>query len=51
LCQGQSAAASDHIATAAKRLPLMGDPFLNYFALFLLLFVQRVVHTPFPRAN
>jgi hypothetical protein len=32
-----------HPATAAKRLPLMGDPFLNYFALFLLLFVVVVL--------
>jgi Protein of unknown function (DUF3302) len=29
--------------TAAKRLPLMGDPFLNYFALFLLIFVVVVL--------
>jgi Protein of unknown function (DUF3302) len=28
---------------AAKRLSLMGDPFLNYFALFLLIFVVVVL--------
>src|ERR671931_175795 len=30
--------------TAAKRLPIMGDPFLNYFALFLLFFGIIAIH-------
>src|SRR5919197_1504074 len=30
--------------TAAKRLPIMGDPFLNYFALFLLIFGIIAIH-------
>src|SRR6188472_4105705 len=32
-----------HLRKAAKRLRLMGDPFLNYFALFLLIFVVVVL--------
>jgi hypothetical protein len=43
LYQGRSAATTAMWPTAAKRLPLMGDPFLNYFALFLLIFVVVVL--------
>jgi hypothetical protein len=42
-CQSHPAAAVAAWRTAAKRLPLMGDPFLNYFALFLLIFVVVVL--------
>src|SRR5262249_53054124 len=43
LDQSRSAATTAIRRTAAKRLPPMGDPFLNYFALFLLIFVVVVL--------
>jgi glucan phosphoethanolaminetransferase (alkaline phosphatase superfamily) len=43
LNQSRSAVSTAIWRTAAKRLPPMGDPFLNYFALFLLIFVVVVL--------